>query len=179
MIDKLLITQDDIKIYRPTAELDEARISPFILEAQNIDLNPVLNNALFLDFLDKFDDTEGSDYSKYNELLFGKRWTYNGNTEYFRGVRPMLAYFALSRFVINNPLNVTRFGIVKKVVSQSEVATPQEIKMLVSNLDSCAITYQNDVMRFLCNNTTTYPLYNSGGASEAAARTTSFNFFKG
>lgn len=178
MIDKYLITQDDIKRYRPTAELDEARIQPYIIEAQNNDLKPVLNNALFYDFHSKFDVSADASYTKYQELLFGKEWTYNANPEYFNGVCPMLCYYALARFVEGNPINVTRFGIVKKVTQQSEQANFEEIRALVNSLRSAAMGYQNDVIRFLENNPTTYPLYDTGGASSESGHRTSFNFFR-
>lgn len=178
-LDKYLITKEDIKVYRPTAELDDARIKPFIKEAQTLDLKPVLNDALFYDFVLNFDDTLGASYAKYQELLNGKLYTYNGNPIYFDGVKPMLSYMALARFVIDNPINITRMGIVVKTVNQSTPVDPQQIKMLVNELRSTAISYQNQVIQFLENNASTYPLYNSGGASSDMARTTSFNFFKG
>jgi hypothetical protein len=176
--DKYLITQDDIKRYRPTAELDEARFLPFVLEAQYNDLRPVLNNAFYFDFISKFDVEADVMYTKYKDLLAGKQWTYNSNPEYFNGIRPMLCYFALARFVEMNPFHITRHGITKKIVAQSEQLTEAEIRIMVNSLKSTAISYQNDVIRFLENNPTDYPLYNTGGASENAAHRTSFNFFR-
>jgi hypothetical protein len=178
-LDKYLITKEDIKVYRPTAELDDARIKPFILEAQRLDLKPVLNDALFYDFVLKFDETLDSSYAKYQELLTGKVYTYNSNSIYFDGIKPMLSYYALARFVIDNPINITRMSIVVKTVNQSTPADASQIKMFVNELRSAAMSYQNQVVKFLCDNSTTYPLYNSGGASSDMARTTSFNFFKG
>lgn len=178
-LDKYLITKDDIKVYRPTAELDDARIKPFILEAQRMDLQPVLNDALYYDFVSKFDSSGDPMYAAYGELLTGKQYTYNTNQIYFDGVKPMMAYYALARFVVYNPINITRMGIVLKTTQQSEPVDPAQIKMLVNELRSSAVSYQNQVIKFLENNTSTYPLYNSGGASSNAARTTSFNFFKG
>lgn len=180
MNDKILISQEDLKVYRPTAELDEGRIIPYIKEAQINDLKPVLNNAFYYDFMLKFDDTtQGATYTAYNELLIGKVWTYNAQSEWFSGIIPMMCYYSLARFVQNNPFHVTRSGIVRKNITQSEQATPEEIRMIVSDLKSNALNYQNDLIKFLENNPTTYPLYNTGGASSEATRTTSFNFFKG
>lgn len=177
MAQKYLITQTDIKVYRPAAELDDERIKPFILEAQNTDLKPVLNNALFYDFITNFDDTLPIN-QPYTDLLNGKEWTIDSNVEFFEGVKPMLCYYALARFIEGNPFHVTRFGVVTKIQQQSEKATPEEIRMICNGLRSSAISYQNDVIRFLENNPTNYPLYNTAGASNNAARRTSFNFFK-
>lgn len=178
-LDKYLITKDDILVYRPTAVLDDARIKPFILEAQRLDLKPVLNDALYYDLVLKFDSSGDPMYVAYGELISGKAYTYNGNPIYFDGIKPMLAYYALARFVVDNPINITRMGIVVKTVQQSEPVDPAQIRMLVNELRSSAVSYQNQVIQFLQNNISTYPLYNSGGGSANAARTTSFNFFKG
>lgn len=177
-LNKYLITQDDIKRFRPTAELDDKRINPYILEAQILDLKPVLNDALFYDLLLKFDDSNDSSYEKYNELLNGKVYTYNAQTIFFAGVKAMLSYYALARFIVGNPVQITRMGVVTKINAQSEPASPQVINGAVNELRSAAITYQNEVIKFLENSTTDYPLYNTGGASENSARRTSFNFFK-
>lgn len=178
MTEKYLITQDDITIFRPTAELDEARIRPHIREAQDLDLKPVLNNALYYDFISKFDVESDVSYSKYQDLLKGKVWTYNGNPEEFKGIVPMLCYYSLARYVELNPFHVTRTGVVKKVVNQSEAATQEEIRIICNGLRSAAMSYQNDVIRFLEQNPTDYPLYSSGGASDNAGHTTSFSFFR-
>jgi hypothetical protein len=177
-MDKILITQDDIKAFRPTAELDNDRINPFIREAQVSDLKPVLNAALYLDFLKKFDDNDSSDYAKYQELLLGKEYSVNGITYLFEGVRPMLAYYSLARFVAANPVNITRMGIVTKRNDNSEPADHALIRGVVNELRSAALGYQNEVIKFLCDNASSYPLYNLGGGSSNSAKSTSFNFFK-
>jgi hypothetical protein len=179
MIDKLLITQSDIKVYRPTAELDDDRIVPFIIEAQNCDLKPVLNDALYYDFIQNFDLNDASaTYTKYNELLYGKAYTYNAQTVYFSGVRPMLCYYALARFVASNPVHITRFGVVSKTGNQSSPVDPAALRGMINELRDAAISYQNALIQFLETLTTTYTLYDTGGGSDNAARRTSFNFFK-
>lgn len=177
-MDKLLITQDDIKAFRPTAELDNERINPFIKEAQFSDLKPVLNAALYLDFLKKFDDNDSADYAKYQELLLGKEYTVNGITYLFEGVRPMLVYYALARFVTSNPVNITRMGIVTKRTDNSDPTDPALIRGFINEMRSTALGYQNEVIKFLCDNSTSYPLYQLAGGSSKSAKSTSFNFFK-
>jgi hypothetical protein len=178
MIDKYLITKEDILYFRPTAVLDDSAIKPYIKEAQITDLKPVLNDALFLDFIQKFDQTGDSMYTKYRELLTGKSYTYRGKLIYFEGVKPMLVYYALSRFVLNNPVQVTRYGVVHKSNAQSENVDPQTLRMFINELKSVAMTYQNNVIQFLEQNSSDYPLYNYNYSNDAAT-VTSFNFFKG
>ncbi|HUQ67170.1 MAG TPA: hypothetical protein VM101_13495 [Flavitalea sp.] len=176
-LDKYLITKTDIITYRPTAVLDDTRIKPFILEAQRLDLEPVLNAAFYYDFVYKFDATGDSMYTAYQNLLIGTTYTYGNLTIQFDGVKPMLVYFALSRFITANILNITRMSVTVKTVDQSQTADTAQLKMMVNELRSVALGYQQKVIQYLENNSTTYPLYNTGGASENAGTKTSFNFF--
>lgn len=175
---KYLISGTDILTYRPTATLDNSRVQPFILESQRLDLRPVLNDALYFDFLTKFDATGDGMYAAYQELLLGTEYTYNAQTVQFDGVKAMLSYFALARFVAANPVNITRMGVTVKTTDQSTPADASLIKMTVAELRSAGIEYQQQVIQFLETNASTYPLYNTGGASENTGRRTSFNFFK-
>ena len=159
------------------ADLDEKRINPFILEAQNCDLKPVLNPALYLDFIKKMQTPADPDYTKYNELLIGKEYTIDSYTIQFEGVRPMLAYYALARFAANNPLHVTRTGIVSKNISESERAEASTLRAFINELRSAALGYQIEVIKFLDQKISDYPLYNYN-RSAGSAVTTSFNFFK-
>jgi hypothetical protein len=179
-LDKYLITKDDILIYRPTAELDDDRIKPFILEAQRLDLQPVLNDALYYAFVSDFVVLTGLNATaSYEALRSGESYTYNTNTIQFDGVKPMLSLYALARFVEANPANITRYGVVTKTPQQSTPADPAIVRGMVNSLRSAALGYQNQVIQYLETKAATFPLYNLGGASTNATRTTSFNFFKG
>lgn len=176
--EKYLITKTDILTYRPTAALDDTRIKPFILEAQRLDLRPVLNDALYYDFVLKFDSTLDPMYASYQKLLVGDQYTYQALTIDYDGIKPMLCFFALARFVASNPFNITRMGVVVKSSDQSDPVDTTQLRTLVNDLRSVAIGYQNEVIKYLENNTSTFALYNTGGASNQAATRTSFNFFK-
>ena len=79
-----IITIQDIKEVRPLAQLDPQRVDPYINEAQENDLRPILGDALFYDFITNIDTT------KYRELLNGKTYTKNNYSIFFPGVKPML-----------------------------------------------------------------------------------------
>lgn len=172
---RVIVTLSDLKQLRPTAELDGMRWEPFVTEAQEQDLRPILGDGLFYDFMTKFHDTGDAMYTAYQELINGKAYTYNGQTIYFDGVKPMVGYFALARLVQNNPINITRFGVVTKVTSQSQNVDPQVLRQVVNELRSNAITYKNQVDQFLLENQSTYTLYIG---SDSAIKT-SFRMFKG
>lgn len=176
MDNKYLISKEDVKLIRPTADLDDARIEPFILEAQKQQLKPLLNDALFYDFIKNFDNDSAS-YNKYRDLLNGKEWTYRGQPIYFEGIKAFLVYHTLAKFVVSNPINLTRFGVVKKTNNFSEPVTPQEIKFFIDDMKGGASKEENDIIKFLTENRTTYTLYDYNGSNDAGNRT-GFNFFK-
>lgn len=178
-MDKQLITQQELGKYRPTGKLEGTRVDPFIMEAQLSDLKPVLNDALYLDFIKKvFDTGAGGDYTKYQELLKGKDWAYNGQTVRFYGVEPMLAYYSLARFCIGNPVNYVRYGMVQKSINQSEPVAPEVLREEVRNLKSVAVGYQNSLILFLQQNKVTYPLYSFNESCDMPSRT-GFKMYRG
>lgn len=160
--DKYLIQLDDIKRFRPTAELDAARINPFILEAQSHDLRPILGEALYYDFMKNYDGAAPT-YDHYRDLLNGKEYTYNGYTVVHDGLQEFLSYATLARFFLMNPISITRFGNMKKLKDEkSEPLTPEETKMVVTDLKSNAIRAGALIKKYLLYNISTYPLYNQG-----------------
>ena len=87
----------------------------------------------------------------------------------------MMVYFTLARLVQNNHVNVTRYGVVTKVVPQSQPVDAQTIRQVVNEMRSNAQTYKNQVDTYLLQNQTTYTLY----IGSNSAKSTSFTMFKG
>lgn len=172
---RVTISLNDLKALRPTAELDGTRWEPFCLEAQDQDLRPILGDALYYDFMTKFFVTGDAMYTAYQNLLKGVAYTLNGKTVYFDGLKPMIGYFTLARFVQNNPIHITRFGVVTKTTNVSQSVDAQTLRQVVNELRSNAVTYKNQVDTYLLQNQTTYPLY----IGSDSAITTSFKMFKG
>jgi hypothetical protein len=173
-MDKLLINITDILNVRPASkEIDQSRIEPYIQEAQRHDLRNILGEALYFDFISKFDVTGDPMYANYQTLLNGGTWSYGGQSRQYFGLRDMLSYFALARFVKNNQMNVTRFGVVQKTNQNSEPISQASLNDLITELKSVAISYQSQVIEFLTNNTSTYTLY---GFSKPV-QTTGFRVF--
>lgn len=165
----ILITLQDIKSVRPTAELDSVRWQPFAVEAQDQDLRPILGDGLYYQLMQTPAETA------YANLLNGTTYTYDGQTVYFDGLKPMLVYFFLARFIQNNPVNITRYGIVQKVTPQSQPVDATMIRQVVNEMKSNAATYRNQVDQFLLQNQSTYPLYIGSNTSLKAG----FRMFQG
>lgn len=108
----MIIKPEDIRKVRAIAKNieDLQRIEPYIEETEKLDVIPVIGAELYK----KIDD----DSSEFNELLNGGY--YNNDTCYFEGLISAIAYLSYSRFVINNAVNVTAFGVVFKQTQFSE-----------------------------------------------------------
>jgi hypothetical protein len=175
MIEKPLISQDDVKKFFSLAEIPDGRFDPHILRAQELDLKPVLNDALYYDFITKVDDTNDDMYADYQTLLLGGAYIYDGQTIEFPGIKPMLCSYAMARFLPANPINITRYGVVTKVNPQSAPVDPAALRLLVNQINSDGLAYQTQVTKFLSQNVATYPLYNTSGG---AVRTTGVKMFR-
>lgn len=157
-----IITIQDIKEVRPLAQLDPQRVDPYITEAQENDLRPILGDALFYDFITNIDTT------KYRELLNGKTYTKDGYSIFFNGVKPMLCYFALARITQNNSINLTSYGAVQKRVDGSDPIDQRILGALITELRDVANSYQTRVIDFLNDNPTTYTLFNVSSSKDEA-----------
>jgi len=161
MVEAYLITQDDVMKFFAMADIPQGRFDPHIIKAQDLDLRPILNDALYYDFLTKFNTSGDAMYSAYQNLLNGTTYTYGNQTIEYPGIKPMLCSYTLARFIPMNQINVTRYGVVSKVNPQSTPVDQSQIKYTVDTLRADAVKYQADVIKFLSNNVTTYPLYNT------------------
>jgi hypothetical protein len=173
---KQLITIEDIIKFRPISkDIPPERINPYIQEAQRIDVGQLLGRALYYDFVSKFDVTGDAMYTAYQELLNGIAYAINGRTYNYEGLSPCLSYFSLARFCENNPINVTKYGLVAKLDDSSTSLDPLIIKQAITGLRSVAIQYQTDVEQFLVDKASTYPLFAS--AESISTNKTGVKFF--
>ncbi len=172
MAEKLLITIKDIQEYRPMADLVEARVDPYIREAQVNDLREFLGSPLYYDLITNTDTPANQD------LLRGKTYTDPSTSKSidFYGIVPMIVHYSLARIVMNNQINITSFGATSKIVPQSEPVSIERIKSLVTELNSIGVTYQNSAKKFLDDNLVTYPLWSTN--TEYQSRETGMSFFK-
>jgi len=161
---RVIITLQDIKDIRPLAELGD-RWEQYASESQDQDLRPILGDGLYYDFMTKWFSTGDAMYTNYQNLLNGTTYTYSGQPIYFDGLKPMMAYFTLARLVMNNPVNITRFGVVTKVVTQSQAVDPIVLRTVVSELKSAAMTYKNQTDLFLNQHSSTYTLYKGSNSN--------------
>jgi len=174
----LLITKADIIQYRDLAyNFDDRELDNYIWEAQVQDLAPILNPYLYNDLLKTFCDKSSPVYSAYQDLLNGVEYDDGNGLVCFYGIKPMLVYFTYARVVEKSSLKATRTGMVVKSTDESTPGTPAQVSNGVTAVRSLAITYQEGVKKFLCDNKDIYPLYNQG-ADTSGDNNQAFEFGK-
>lgn len=157
---KLIISIENLKEFRPISEtIPDERILPYIQEAHQLDLKRLLGDALYVDFLARFDQTGDSKYAAYQDLLKGKTYTSGGVSVEHPGLIGYMCYSALVRFYTNNPINVTKFGIVAKKDEKSEPVDSRVMASAIDELRSNAAALQVDIQNYLSSNLSLYPLY--------------------
>lgn len=167
---KLLINLANIREWRPIAtQIPADRINPYIQEAQQFDLKQLLGDALYADFLAKYDVSGDPQYANYQALLKGGTYTYGAVTLENPGLIPFLVYMTLARFYNNNQVNATRYGLVSKLAEESEAVDWRGIAAAVAELRANARAFADDLTKFLGTMQTSYPLFNrrtDGGPME-------------
>lgn len=156
MLNELLITEDDFKLYRPlpVQSFRFEDLTPHILEAQRGWVRKsLLGEALYHDL------EQNRTLAKYVNLLNGTTYTYNGDTIKFYGLVPALSYYAWSLFMRGNNLKITRSGNKQKNSANSENADAELQAQEYNKAMNNASMYAREVQRYLGNNTATYTLY--------------------
>lgn len=152
----LLLTATDFAPYRELSpNIDDAtRLNPYIAQAQQFDLKPLLGELFYQNLTDNPATTENA------LLLSGGSYTYNGNTYCFAGLKAALVFYAYSRFIDNQNVNITRFGVVYKNNPEvSERVDEKTLQRLVLQARDQAMGYWIECEQFLKRNPSQYPLW--------------------
>jgi len=165
MAEILLIGKPDIlETWWIGKNLDDGRINPHILRAQQSDLKPFLGDALYHDFVTNVVDP------KYQELLNGVEYNLQGETIFFNGVKPLLAAWAYARVVGNNQVFTTRGGVTVKDTEESTQHPNTLVQQRDRDAQSEALRLQHEVYNYLNQNRTKYPLYGRGIDQDSATK---------
>ena len=150
-----LITLADIQRLKPMSmnvnvvkELD-----PYILEAQEFDLKPILGTPFYLDIIANIADDD------YLELLNGKEYEYKGKTYNHNGIRSCLVYFCYERFIGSDQEKQTASGLRVKLNEFSEPASEKSILRRMNQARSAASVYRDEFLLYLERFPDEFPLY--------------------
>ena len=153
-----LITPDEVMSLSRgmSAHVSDDKIGIYLGEAENLDIKPVLGDALFLDIKANPD--------KYELLLSGGEYTAKcGEKRLFVGLKSALAYYAYARLVKNGDGNVTRFGFVNKDYEYGNRPEYKEKQIAYNDAFDVASRYMKECVDYLSENRKDYPLFKRGG----------------
>lgn len=130
----MILNSNDIRNVRPIAENinDSARLEPYIREAETLRLVDAIGANLYR-WLDET-DFSGPGPFQYGDVTIAKdQYTAVMEGGYYEGGRSeglkiAIAYIAYSRFVVNNPISPTAFGVRCK---DGEFSTRVEDNILI------------------------------------------------
>lgn len=155
----LLINLDDIKKFRSLSiNIDAAKnLDPYINDAQEFDIRPLLGDALYLDLMEDFESSPSLNMPIYQYLFYGCTYTYNNIRHKQEGIKAVLAHFTYHRYCLRAHLQSTKTGFVVKAEQNSTPASQEDIGRLGSMSKSMAVAYQTRLVDYLNRNYTLYP----------------------
>lgn len=146
MPQQFLIDETTLLQYRTiSSSVNEAkRITPFIYEAQVFDLKPLMGAALYDDCV------INKTVAPYAQLIAGTQYTdTNGHAVIFEGIGAALAYFAYARFIENQQITITAFGVVQKETPYSSNVDARTIQQRATQARSGALAYWAQAAKYM------------------------------
>ncbi len=164
----MLISTDDIRRVRPVAMnvQDKARVEPYIREVERLRIIPALGASLFalLDSLQGNIPDEGVDWEKDSgetvhieavtlaTLLNGgyyKSRCCKGVTTVCPGLKETEAYLTYHKFLTNNEMNATAFGVVYKDGDFSTKADTEAVSRQSAEARNVGDAYLRECVKYL------------------------------
>lgn len=153
-----LITRDDIAHYKQISKTPHNdKLNEQILDAQLLDLQPLLGESFFNKIISAPDD--------YSDLLSGCVYEHDGISYTNYGLCMVLTYFAYARYIMFSSVIDTPFSVVEKLNDNSRPVDPTAKKTLYTlNRDAAHQVWQN-VHNYLVR--TGHPEYKKGCKSKS------------
>ena len=166
-----LITKLDIIEFWPLSiNMDDLRITPYIIRAEQNQLSALLTPELYF-ALSEATIVPGD---RFDKLFNGTTYIENSPYErFYPGVRQLLVAYVYSMVAANNALFVTRGGNTRKIDENSENATNQDNASLSAQAYSEAIRLEGEFYRFMARQSNEYKEWRGGHPAKSSA----FNFF--
>ncbi len=125
-------------------KVDQERMLAYIIEAEQMNIKPVLGDKLMLDILQ-----HGEENEKYQVLLNGGTYTANDGGIYsFVGLKCCVAYFVFAKNVMVGDFQTTRFGTVLKESDYASHISTKERSDCYNDTLEVANSYLRDCLRY-------------------------------
>ena len=137
----MLITTNDIRKHRPVAgNIDDAkRLEMYIREAEMLYVIPAIGAELY---------KEVDENPSVHTLLLDGGY-YNNNTRYIAGLKAAVSLLAYSRFVLNNSINATPFGVKEKLALDSNAVSDKALFRHANEAENTGKAYLAQCLEYL------------------------------
>jgi hypothetical protein len=137
-----LITRSDIAKYRQISKSpNDAKLNEMILDAQMLDLQPLIGESLYNKILASPED--------YNDLLEGGSYEADDIDYTNYGLKMVLAYFAYARHIMFSSVTDTAYSVVEKLNDNSRPADASSKKTMYSLNREAALQLWENVRHYL------------------------------
>lgn len=152
----LLITKAQAVAFLQIAiGVNDSEYEKFIDQAQEFDLKELFCEEFYVDLL------KNKTEPKYQKLITGGDYEYDGKNYSFKGLAGVLAYFSYARFQLESPAVSTSFGMHFKTTPNSTPVPLEERRNTYYQKKSQANKLMEDVVKFIERKIEDYPLFNS------------------
>ena len=142
---KLLITREELLERTPLGgNIDNDKITPHILTAQDIHVQNILGTKLYDDIVLQVED--GS-IAGDNLLLWEKY------------IKPVLCHYAASDFYLFHAYTIANGGVYRHQSENSFTPDLSEVQVLHDEQKNKAVHYRSMIVDFLCHYSYKYPAY--------------------
>lgn len=140
-----LITPAELSQFgRPiSTKTDEDKLKAYIIEAEQMNIKPVLGDDLFLSILEK-----GEDDDKVRTLLNGGTYQSDDRIYSFAGLKSAISYYVYAKYLMVGDFNATRFGVMMKEDSYSSHISSSERSNAYSDTLEVANCYLQDCVAY-------------------------------
>lgn len=139
----MIFSPEAIRAVRPIAENvnDSKRLIPYIDECEKFFLMKAIGPAQYK-LLDS--DPKPENF----ETIMGGGF-YDNNTKHFAGLRQAMGYLVYSRFVRNQNVNATAFGLVAKQGQFSDPVDDRSIVRIANDAEKIGLEYLRQCVDYL------------------------------
>lgn len=151
MLNQPLITRNDIARYRQISKSsNDAKLNEMILDAQLLDLQPLIGENLYNKLL--------ANPADFEELLDGGIYETDGIGYTNYGLKMVVVYFAYARYIMFSSVTDTPYSVVEKLNDDSRPADISSKKTIYSLNRDAAFQIWKNVKK--CLSRTQHPDFN-------------------
>lgn len=152
-----LIDADDLRanIKQISIHVDDQLINNSIIEAQEIDLSPIIGEQVYISIL----ENKGSYTDVYKNLMDGCIYTYEDNKYELRGIKVALCYLAYARIIKSVDNSVSRSGFLQKDNDHSVHSAIKERLAAANEAAGTGVYYANKCLDYILRNISSFPVY--------------------